>query len=200
MYAQGNFWQSPQKLASDNAGAAWKIPQQCELYKSVLLKWLITLFQYPHQSSPAHLLLYYKSASPHVAWHQNTTSRNKQPKHENLHRLSAKISQYPIPGIPQNAWLYCIYIGQNGSFGLQDGISKFSYYGIPQNGSFCLWIALIAHSIPWIPVLHATNGGFLEWGYHYWSSISRWNFPWNKPSSELGVPPWLWKPHFLVDD
>ena len=33
------------------------------------------------------------------------------------------------------------------------------------------------------------------------SSILDWDFPWNKPSSDKGVPPWLWKPpydHWLI--
>ena len=42
---------------------------------------------------------------------------------------------------------------------------------------------------------------FLLWtrgGVHKWSTPSShpfsWDFPWNKPSSELGVAPWLWNP------
>ena len=34
----------------------------------------------------------------------------------------------------------------------------------------------------------------IKWSYPPASSILDWDFPWNKPSSELGVPPWLWKP------
>ena len=36
--------------------------------------------------------------------------------------------------------------------------------------------------------------------------FERWDFPWHKPSSDKGVPPWLWKPpknhlsaEFLID-
>ena len=32
-------------------------------------------------------------------------------------------------------------------------------------------------------------GGFLKKGYPQSSSIYRWDFPWNKPASHLGVPP-----------
>ena len=40
-------------------------------------------------------------------------------------------------------------------------------------------------------------GGCLKWGTSK-SSILFSDFPWNKPSSELGVP-WLWKPPFRVE-
>ena len=33
------------------------------------------------------------------------------------------------------------------------------------------------------------NGGFLKLGYPQFSSVLDWDFPWNKPTSELGVPP-----------
>ena len=42
-------------------------------------------------------------------------------------------------------------------------------------------------------------GGLLNWGYLCSSSILDWDFPWNKPSSELGVPPWLWKSPYCND-
>ena len=35
-------------------------------------------------------------------------------------------------------------------------------------------------------------------GYPQSSSISRWDFPSQKPSSELGVPPWPWNPPYCA--
>ena len=43
----------------------------------------------------------------------------------------------------------------------------------------------------WFPARHGRTPS------HH-PAIERRDFPWNKPSSELGVAPWLWKPPHLV--
>ena len=41
---------------------------------------------------------------------------------------------------------------------------------------------------------HSPEVSCKSWGYPQSSSIFRCDFPWQKPSSDKGAPPWLWKP------
>ena len=62
---------------------------------------------------------------------------------------------------------------------------------IPRSGRVC------HRHLPWLPWLGGVPGFLGHRATPAESSICLWDVPWYKPSSDLEVPPWLWKAPYL---